>query len=102
MKVSPSCVTSEVCPADVGVQLGHLADVLSGFPAGLFRDSSYPFCHHCFLSSSLHKVIHFLPYISKTHGCTIGLTNWHTVTSVPSGNRGHLIRPGLYDVTTVQ
>ena len=30
MKVSQSCLTSKLRPADVGLQLGHLPDVLSG------------------------------------------------------------------------
>ena len=32
MKVTPSCVPSKLRPADVGLRLGHLSDVLSGFP----------------------------------------------------------------------
>jgi len=75
MKISPNCVTSKLCPADVGLQLGHLPDVLSGFSLvtlGLFRDSSYQFYHDRFHPSLFQKVIHFLPYISKTRRCTIG------------------------------
>jgi hypothetical protein len=83
MKVSPRCVNSEVCPADVGVKLEHLADVLSGFPPGLFRGSSYRFYKLQFPTQFVPKIYSLLTRHLEDTRMNYRLTYWHTVTSVP-------------------